>query len=131
MASRPPRATHSRSGDGRSSLGDEGSRYSSSFEETKEDQEEKEVQSPLKRSGRANKEKVKASSRASRQFDMQLVKPSRQKQRKRKSKGINLGTQTLDLNVPLEGSNAIVPIGLMNSRVSQLDVSAEILVMGV
>ena len=125
MASRPPRARHSRSGDVRSSLGNEGSCYSSGFEEMKEDQEEKEVQSPLKQSGGADKEKVKAGSGASRQLDMQLVEPSRQKPRKRKSKGINPGTQTPDLNVPLEGSNAIVPVGLVNSRVSQLDVSAD------
>jgi hypothetical protein len=35
--------------------------------------------------------------------------------RKRKSKG---GVQTMDLNIPATGSNAIIPI---NSRVSQLD----------
>lgn len=39
---------------------------------------------------------------------------------KRKSKGTGPGTQTLELNIPLEGSTAIVPIGLVNSRVSQL-----------
>ena len=34
-------------------------------------------------------------------------------------------TQTLDLNIPLAGSNAIVPIGLVNSRVSQLDANVD------
>jgi hypothetical protein len=34
---------------------------------------------------------------------------------------VDLATQTPDLNIPLAGSNAIVPNGLVNSRVNQLD----------
>jgi hypothetical protein len=45
--------------------------------------------------------------------------------RKRKSKVTGPGTQTPDLNIPLQISNAIVPVGLVNSCVNQLDVSAE------
>lgn len=48
-----------------------------------------------------------------------------QTQRKRKSKGAGPATQTPDLNIPLTGSNAIVPIGLVKSRVSQLDGGSE------
>jgi hypothetical protein len=44
--------------------------------------------------------------------------------RKRKSKRSGPELQTPDLNLPA-GSNAIVPIGLVNSRVSQLDSGAE------
>jgi hypothetical protein len=33
--------------------------------------------------------------------------------------------QTPDLNIPLAGSNVIVPTGLVNSRVNQLDGSVE------
>lgn len=33
--------------------------------------------------------------------------------------------QTLDLNIPLAGSSAIVPVGLVNSRVNQLDASMD------
>lgn len=33
--------------------------------------------------------------------------------------------QTPDLNIPLAGSSAIVPAGLVNSRVSQLDASGD------
>ena len=31
----------------------------------------------------------------------------------------------MDLNIPLEGSSAIVPVGLVNARVTQLDVSTD------
>ena len=33
----------------------------------------------------------------------------------------DLVSQTPDLNIPLTGSNAIVPVGLVNSRINQLD----------
>jgi hypothetical protein len=42
-------------------------------------------------------------------------------QRKRKSKGTELTSMTLDLNIPLSSSNAIVPVGLVNARVQQMD----------
>ena len=45
--------------------------------------------------------------------------------RKRKSKAADPTLQTPDLNVPAEVSNAIVQIGLVNSRVSQLDGASE------
>lgn len=45
--------------------------------------------------------------------------------RKRKSKVSNAPAQTPDLNIPLQGSSAIVPVGLVNSRVNQIDGSAE------
>ena len=46
-------------------------------------------------------------------------------QRKRKSKGTGPAMQTLDLNIPVDASNAIVPVGIVNSRVNQLDGAAE------
>jgi hypothetical protein len=45
--------------------------------------------------------------------------------RKRKSKVSDLGTQTPNLNIPLDGANAIVPVGLVNSRINQLDASGD------
>ena len=55
---------------------------------------------------------------ASRQLDMDVEEFGRQP-RKRKSK-MGLALHTPDLNV-LVGSNAIVPVGLVNSMVYQLD----------
>lgn len=45
--------------------------------------------------------------------------------RKRKSKVAPSSVQTPNLHIPLDGSHAIVPVGLVNSRVNQLDASAE------
>jgi hypothetical protein len=45
--------------------------------------------------------------------------------RKRKSKVPNPPVQTPVLNFPLAGSNAIVPVGLVTSRIGQLDGSVE------
>jgi hypothetical protein len=45
-----------------------------------------------------------------------------QASRKRKSKG---SVQTPDLNFPAVGSDAIIPLGLVNSRVNKLDGSTE------
>jgi len=45
--------------------------------------------------------------------------------RKRKSKVTSPALQTPDLNAPPENSNAIVPAGLVNSRVNQLDTSSD------
>ena len=49
---------------------------------------------------------------------MEVENEVRQLARKRKSKG---AVQTPDLNIPASGSNVIVPAGLVNSRVYQLD----------
>jgi len=59
---------------------------------------------------------------ASRQLDMDVEEFGRQP-RKRKSK-MGLALHTPDLNV-LVGSNAIVPVGLVNSMVYQLDMETE------
>jgi hypothetical protein len=45
--------------------------------------------------------------------------------RKGKSKAATPVTQTPDLNIPLGGSSVIVPMGLVNSRVSQLDTTTD------
>lgn len=49
---------------------------------------------------------------------------TRQLARKRKSKQSGPAVQTPDLNEPVY-SNAIIPIGLVNSRVNQLDTCSE------
>jgi hypothetical protein len=59
---------------------------------------------------------------ASRHLDMDVEESSRQP-RKRKSK-MGPALHTPDLNVPV-GSNAIVPAGLVNSRVYELDTGTE------
>lgn len=110
---RPPK-DHSRSSDGRSSLGDE-SRCSPS--EPGEDLEEREVQSPMK------KRNAGATDVGGQPVVVETVpKPQ---PRKRKSKGASQNLQTPDLNAPAEVSNAIVLVGIVNSRVSQLDASSE------
>lgn len=53
-----------------------------------------------------------------RRLDMDVVDDSRQAARKRKSKA---SAQTPDLNLPVNASHAIVSVGLVNSRVNQLD----------
>lgn len=59
--------------------------------------------------------------RVSRHLDLQVGEKQRQPPRKRKNKGAGSTDQTPDLNIPLTGSTAIVPAGLVNSRVNQLD----------
>jgi hypothetical protein len=104
-------------------MGNDGSHHSSEFVgET----EEPEVQSPLKQqTDHGTDAKGKAGVGASRQLVMQDVETRYPPLRKRKSKGIVQVIQTPDLNVPLAESNAIVPAGLVNSRVSQLDGSED------
>ena len=111
--SRPPRApregVHGSRGEG-------GSCHSSSNPlDAKEDQE---VQSPLKAPQEAP-ERVQNTERgrAGRKLDMDGADNARIPDRKWKSKRSGPELQTPDLNVPV-GSNAIVPIGLVNSRVS-------------
>ena len=53
---------------------------------------------------------------------MDMLVDERQAARKRKSKA---AVQTPDLNFPAAGSQAIIPIGLVNSRVSQLGGGSE------
>jgi hypothetical protein len=103
-------------------MGDDGSRHSSEFVGNSEDPE---VQSPLKnQKGAEQNEGTKTGAGASRQLDLQAKEPGRTLPKKRKSKVTNVTVQTPDLNIPVT-SNAIVPAGLVNSRVSQLDTSVE------
>lgn len=114
--SKPPHARHSWSGEGRSF--DRGSCHSSA--NTQEVEEEAEVQSPLKApAAAAGGERVNG---ASRRLDLDGEDDSRMVARKRKSKDSII---TPDLNLPAGASNAIVPVGLVNSRVNQIDGSSD------
>ena len=62
-----------------------------------------------------------ASSGTSRQLDLREEDNRLPQPRKRKSKVATPVTQTLDLNIPIGGSSVIVPVGLVNSMVNQLD----------
>lgn len=91
-----------------------------------EETEEQEVQSPLKGAGgvlQDEREREKGGASVGRKLDMETRDPP--PQRKRKSKGLGQPLQTPDLNVPLDGTNSIVPFGLVNSRVSQIDEGSE------
>lgn len=107
--SRPPRTNHSKSGAQRSF--ERGSCHTSS---EPRDEEYPEVQSPLK--APASDPKDGASDGTNRRLNMDIVDDVRQTARKRKSKA---SMQTPDLNIPV-GANAIIPVGLVNSRVNQL-----------
>jgi len=100
-----------------------GSRYSDSV---MGESEEQEVQSPLKEDrvdvARRNNEGGQG---ASRKLDMIDEEGRRPGPRKRKSKGATLATHTPDLNIPVDGSSALVPAGLVSSRVNQMDPGAE------
>jgi hypothetical protein len=98
---------------------DGGSCHSSS--EPIPDAEDTEVQSPLKEPPRANLKEKGAMVGVNRKIDLMEV----QKVRKRKSKATHTNAQTPDLNVPVHSTSAIVPVGLVNSRVSQLDGGTE------
>jgi hypothetical protein len=93
-----------------------GSRQSSS--ESRDVKDPLEVQSPLKAPEPEQRDKSTGDGKTSRRLDMDVEIDARQLARKRKSKG---AVQTPDLNIPASGSNAIIPIGLVNSRVYQLD----------
>jgi hypothetical protein len=108
-----PSKDQCRSSDDRSSLGDE-SRFSTS--EPKEKLDEREVQSPLK---------MRNAGGTAGKGQSVLEETNTKLPRKRKSKGTGQNLQTLDLNALAEASNAIVPVGLVNSRVSQQDGGSE------
>jgi len=115
--SRPPRP-NSRS-DGRGSLS--GSRHS---DNVAGDSEEPEVQSPLKEKQQEDSPSGKGGAvGASRSLDLQ--EDQRAQAHKRKATVSSPVTQTPDLNIPLGVSSALVPAGLVNSRVSQLDPGME------
>lgn len=118
-ASKPPRSRFSKSGDTRSSNGDDESHHSSGSAREMDDQE---VQSPLKNhpvqgGGERTGQGV------NRSLNMEVDEQDRQ-QRKRKSKPSSHAMHTPDLNEPA-ASNAIIPAGLVNSRVNQLDSGSE------
>lgn len=98
---------------GWSQEGDGGSHQSST--EPRDDDDLPEVQSPLKATT-TDPEDKRGEGMSSRRLDMDVEYDSRL--RKRKSKG---AAQQLDLNIPAAGSHAIVPAGLVNTRVNQLD----------
>lgn len=114
---------HSRPNDSRSTKGDDGSHHSASFVDESEDPE---VLSPLKQQVRDGEPVVgKVGSGASRQLNMQVKEDLRPHPRKRKSKVAASATQTPNLNLPSGGSSTLVPVGLVNSRVNQLDNNAD------
>lgn len=119
-AFRPPRQ-HSRPGE-RGSMS--GSRHSESFVDESKDPE---VQSPLKQNQRDDLPGADdGGPGASRRLDLHGDDEGcRQHARKRKSKVASPVTQTPDLNIPIGGSSALVPAGLVNSRVNQLDAGAD------
>ena len=86
------------------------------------DSEEPEIQSPLKQNSKeAVRDGEKGEPSANRQLVFEAMEEdNRNGPRKRKSKqGSKIHTP--DLNAPLELSGALVPAGLVNSRVSKLD----------
>jgi hypothetical protein len=118
-AFRPPRQ-HSRPGE-RGSMS--GSRHSESFVDESKDPE---VQSPLKQNQRDDLPGADdGGPGASRHLDLHGDDEGCcQHARKRKSKVASPVTQTPNLNIPIGGSSALVPAGLVNSRVNQLDAGA-------
>jgi hypothetical protein len=116
--SRPPRAFQNKSGHVQSQTGNGGSCQSSSVHG---EEDVPEVQSPLKAPS-INPSRGESDGVANRKLNMNVEDSERQMVRKRKSKA---STLTPDLNLPPEGSKAIVPAGLVNSRVSQLGGGSE------
>lgn len=115
-APRPPKQ-YSRS-DGKGSLS--GSHRSEGFVDELEDLE---VQSPLKHNQKSDDMDSEGAGGASASRRLNLdddTEGARKLARKRKSKVTTPVTQTPDLNIPVGGSSAIVPVGLVSSRVSQL-----------
>lgn len=119
-SSKPSKAQFSKSGGGRSSKENDGiGRTADLFGET----DDQEVQSPPKEQENGQNGKEKKGSTVSGNLDMQVKETEVPTPRKRKSKVTN-PAQNPDLNIPAT-SNAIVPAGLVNSRVNQLDASAD------
>lgn len=121
--SRPPRTQFSKSEQSRSRKGDGGSCHSSN---PREEEEELEVQSPLKDAAETVE---RAKGQANRKLEMavneQMAVDEQRPHRKRKSKVTAPTLQTPDLNSPEVGVGAIVPVGQVNSRVTQLDGGTE------
>ncbi|XP_021321277.1 uncharacterized protein LOC8064944 [Sorghum bicolor] len=112
MGSRPPRGKGKSQMDGRSD-------HSSS--ETNHVADDTEVQSPLKEPPKSNSKEKGVLPGVNRKLDLMEI----QQVRKRKSKPTQASLQTPDLNVPVNNTSAIVPVGLVISRVSQLDGDTE------
>jgi hypothetical protein len=90
---------------------------------------EQEVQSPLKAATNAGpKADIGGVASASKKLVFQATTTDQEKgPRKRKSKQQEMGNHTLDLNMPVGGlSNALVSVGLVSSRVSQMDGSVDV-----
>lgn len=114
-SARPQQSDQSTSGGARSSRDKESSHHSASVVG---DSDEQEVQSPLKRQDRSvSPGKRIAGSGASRQLDLAGGDNQRTLPWKRKPKQAQ-ATQTLDLNIPLGDSHAIVPAELVTSMVN-------------
>jgi hypothetical protein len=114
--SKPPRTQFSKSGETKSSCSADGTRHAPEPAGEPEDQE---VQSPLKKQADENQSRKERTGKgASRHLDMQIVESGRQP-RKRKSKPMGPAMHTPELKMP-GGPNAIVPAGLVSSRVNQL-----------
>jgi hypothetical protein len=89
-----------------------------------EETEDAEVQSPLTKQPELTADGRRTEGGTGKKLfaqETEVIKP----QQMRKSKVTGTGTQTPDLNVPLMGSSAIVPVGLVNSMVNQLDGGSE------
>lgn len=75
--------------------------------------------------GKATEEQKGGGKGAGKQLFGQEKEDDRPLQRKRKSKGTVGAAQTPDLNIPAASSNAIVPVGLVNARLQQMDGGSE------
>ena len=124
-ASRPPRGQQGRQRGSRSSMGEDDSRFSSS--DHVGDSEELEVQSPLKKqagskhTGASTDERSSKGTGVGKKLFQQEEGELNPGQRKRKSKVSDPVSLTPDLNILLMGSSAIVPVGIVNSRINKLD----------
>ncbi|XP_021321392.1 uncharacterized protein LOC8058002 [Sorghum bicolor] len=89
--------------------------------------EEPEVQSPMKQQQKGKEQgDMAAVSKVSRQLDIQVLEEDfRQVPRKRKSKPLPKNAQTPDPNVALGSSSALVPAGVVNSRVNLFDATVD------
>jgi hypothetical protein len=86
------------------------------------DSEEMEVQSPLKKDGgREGLTEDENERGASRRLNLQEIDGRHEHPRKRKSKVATMATLTPDLNFPPGVALSLVPVGLVNLRVSKLD----------
>jgi len=106
-------------------MGEDDSRFSSS--DHVGDSEELEVQSPLKKqagskhTGASTDERSSEGTSVGKKLFQQKAGELNPGQRKRKSEVLDPVSLTPDLNIPLMGSSAIVPVGIVNSRINKLD----------